>query len=152
MAAHISTAEAQAWLETTKLDITTLDTELEVAISLQVLSRLAVAFDVTQWTSNTSTPKLVRKIIAMMYAAAYYNRQYSEEEGTNQYADQLHTYAMNLIKGILEGSVIITDGDPSTAKDFSTPIFYPTDESSNREPTSENPSLGPRKFSMGTIW
>lgn len=150
--AHITLAEAQAWLEETKLTLSVLDQELESAISLEVLSRLAIVFDITKWTSTTVTPNLVRKIIAMMYAAAFYNRQYSEEEGTNEYANQLRQYAMNLVKGILEGSVIITDDDPTTPKDFGSPIFYPTDGSSHREPTARNPSLGPSKFSMGTIW
>ena len=64
--ARIELADAQAWAEPFKLPLTSLESGLEDSISTQVLAKLAIAFDTSPWTTFSTTPELVRKIIAMM--------------------------------------------------------------------------------------
>jgi hypothetical protein len=58
--------------------------------------------------------------------------------------------ANELTQGLLDGSVLLED--EITPPPDTGPSFYPTDESSLLEPTPEDSSLGPEKFSMGQIW
>jgi hypothetical protein len=145
--AHITAAQAQAWAEGTKLTITSLDTELEDQLAEEVIRQLQSAdIDTSTWTNETTTPKLVRVIIAKLYVAWVYDRQYSEdiEQGSN-YADRLKANANNLIAGLIAG---IIELDPTTAS-AGQPVFYPTDASSAQLPTTDDLSLGPAAFSMG---
>jgi hypothetical protein len=101
---NIVVAEAQAWLETTKANLgATLDVELEASIATQVLARVGSSYDTSTWTDSNTTPKLVRKIIAMKYASWYYQRQYSEDGSANDYALLLNAQAETLLAGIVEG-------------------------------------------------
>ena len=146
MAAHITVPEAQAWAEQTKLTISTLDTELEAHLAAEVITRLSSAFDTTTWTSDVTTPKLVRTIISKLYVAWVYDRQYSEDiEQGNNYADRLKQNAEGLMIGLIDGTIELP-GLPDTS---GSPAFYPTDASSAQEPTFLDPSLGPAAFSMG---
>ena len=150
---NIGIQEARAWCEKTKLDLgTSLDDELETSIANQVLGQVAQAYDVSSWTTSATTPQLIRSIIAMYYVAWYYSRTYAEDTpaGTTTYGDLLRQRADALLAAIIEGSIVLTDV-PST-DDFGSPVFYPTDESSAEEPTSDDSSLGPEKFTMGVIW
>jgi hypothetical protein len=150
--ANISTADAQAWAELTKLTVSTLDADLETQIATQVLSRIAQAYDVSGWTNSTNTPKLVKNIIAMMYVSWLYSKTYSEDEtGSNEYAIRLLAYAETLILGIISGANDL-DETPEQVGPTTTPSYYPTDASSALEPTSDDPSLGPAKFTMGNVW
>ena len=152
MTAHISLAEAQAWLESTKLTLSTLDDAIEVQISSQVLSRLAAAYpvDVLTWVSAATTPQLVRSIISMFYAGWCYDRQYSENPDDNSYADRLRAWAEQLLMGIIGGIIDIPEvpGLPTIGE----PVFFPTDASSAACPTSTNPSDGGPKFLMGKVF
>jgi hypothetical protein len=152
MAARISLAEAQTWLEQTKLTLSTLDAAMEAQISAQILSRLAAAYptDVLTWTTETNTPPLVRSIISMFYAGWSYDRQYSENPEDNSYADRLRAWAEQLLTGILEGTIDIPEvpGLPTIGE----PAFFPTDASSANEPTDDNPSDGGPKFLMGKVF
>jgi hypothetical protein len=145
MTNHITPAEAQAWAEGTKLTIATLDNELELHLSTEVIDRLASAFDTSTWVDSATTPKLVRTIISKLYVAWFYDRQYSEDiEQGNNYADRLKANAETLIAGLIAGTI----GLPGVA-DTVGPVFYPTDASSAQQPTVDDPSLGPAAFSMG---
>jgi hypothetical protein len=77
-------------------------------------------------------------------------RQYSEDVGTqeNTYALKLDANAEMLIAGILDGSIEI----PGTISTTTDPAYYPTDASSAQDPTDLDPSLGPAKFSMTTVF
>jgi hypothetical protein len=145
--AHIMPEEARAWAEGSKLSVTALDIDLESQISEEVLRRLDSGFDVTGWTSETTTPNLVRVIIAKMYIAWLYDRQYSEDiEAGSNYADRLKANAELLMAGLLDGTIELPGVDAGTS---GTAVFYPTDASSALEPTSDDLSLGPAAFSMG---
>jgi hypothetical protein len=103
--ANIELGEAQAWLEETKGFLgAELDPVLEESIAAQVLSRVASSYDTSAWISAATTPSLVRKVIAMKYAAWFYQRQYSEDDGVNEYALFLNAQADILVDGIVSGA------------------------------------------------
>lgn len=152
--AHITVAEAQAWLESSKLTLPSLDTQQEAQIASQVLARVVSAYPeaAPTWIDSATTPSLIRSIIAMMYTGWYYDKTYSENPEDNAYADRLRARATELIEGIVAGSIDIeeVEGLPS----IGTPVFYPTDASSapDAKPTEADPSAGPPLFSMGKIF
>lgn len=149
--ALITVEEANSWADQVKLNLSVLDSELEESMATQVLARVSQAYETTSWVSSGTTPKLIRKIIAMMYVGWYFQRTYSEEEETNSYGLMLIAQAERLIEGIVTGSLSLPDSsEPSLNVDA--PSFYPTDASSLLTPTVDDPSLGGAKFSMGTIW
>lgn len=149
--ARITPADAQGWAESTKLTLSSLDASLVGQIESEVLGRLNSAYDTTGWTDNTNTPSLVKVIIAKLYVSWFYDRQYSEnqDEG-NDYAALLRTNAEMLITGLLDGTIDIP-GVPQAGSGLG-PIFYPNDSSSALEPTADDQSLGPAKFSMGKVF
>jgi hypothetical protein len=148
---HITVANAQAWTEKTKLDLgATLDGELEDQLSLQVLAKVAGTVDTSTWVDQSTTPRIIKSVIAMLYAATWYRRTYSEESDTPTYADILQGMAENLLEGILAGTVDIVE--ITTDDTISEAQSYPTDTSSALSPTVDDPSLGPNAFSMSTIW
>jgi len=145
---RIAVTDAQGWVEGTKLTISTLDTKLSDQIETEVLGRLS-AFPTSTWIDTTSTPALVKVIIAKMYVAWLYDRQYSEDiEAGNNYADRLKQNAEMLMEGLIDGTIQLP-GVPDVA---GTPAYYPTDASSAMDPTFDDPSLGPAAFSMGMIF
>lgn len=152
MTTHITLAEVQAWLERTKLTLTSLDDSMEAQVASKVLARVASAYptQVSSWVDYLTTPTLLRSIMAMQYAGWFYDRQYSENPEDNSYADRLRAEAESLLVGIIDGTVDVPEvpGLP----EITNPEFYPTDASSAARPTWEDPSLGPAKFSMGKIF
>jgi len=143
---RITAREAQAWVEGTKLTISTLDTDLLELLEEEVIQQLASITDTSIWIDSTSTPRLVRVIISKMYVAWLYDRAYSEDiEQGNNYADRLKDNAQMLMTGLLAGTIEL----PGVPDISGSPVFYPTDASSGMEPTSDDPSLGPAAFSMG---
>lgn len=147
--ARITPAEAQAWGERTKLKLDTLDTALLDHLEAEVLGQIGGTYDTSTWVDTTSTPKLVRTIIAKLYVAWFYDRQYSEDtDSGNPYAANLKANAAMLIEGIVDGSITIPGVD-NTAGEIA---FYPTDASSMLDPRDfpDDPSVGPAVFSMTT--
>lgn len=147
--ARILLADAQAWAEGTKLPFSSLDYNLLSQVETQVLTLLQScgidATSISTWTSDTTTPALVKSIIAMSYVAWYYDRQYSEEQSEgNDYAAMLRAHAKMLMDGICDGSVDLPD-IPGTTGAVG---FFPTDASSALQPTREEPSLGGPYFHM----
>lgn len=122
----ISAEEARAWGDHVKLDLASLDTELEASVASQVLARVANVYDVSSWLTPETTPSLVRKITAMMYTGWYINRTYSEEEPNSDYALMLIGQAERLLDGIVDGSLDLPEVEApmlSTGQ----PSGYPTD-------------------------
>jgi len=149
--ARITPTDAQGWAESTKLNLSTLDVSLVGQIEQEILSRLDSVFVTTGWTDSTNTPALVKVIISKMYVAWFYDRQYSENQSQgNDYAAMLRVNAEMLMSGLLDGTIDIP-GEPGTGMGLG-PSFYPNDASSALEPTPEDPSLGPAKFSMGKMF
>jgi hypothetical protein len=167
---HITSEEAQAWAEQTKLSLpATLNDALEDQIAAEVLSALTSQYDVSTWVDESSTPKLVKTIMAMKYVAWVYLRQYSEDENIQgNYGNLLRADADRMIAGINNGSLAIVEV-PADQVDAGQPLFYPTDASSAMSVTDgsfdggrpidqvaggtqEDTSVGPAKFSIGTLW
>lgn len=150
--ARITPREAQGWAEGTKFAVNdpfqTQDNDLLDQIEEEVIARVSNAYDTSSWTDENSTPRLVRVAIAKLFVAWSYRRAYSESitEEDAIYAAKLEQNAETIIQGILDGSIEVPDEPPSAT---STPLFYPTDASSALEPTRDDMSLGPAKFSMG---
>ena len=152
--ANIAAVDANAWSSPSKLALVDpLDVALEAQVSAEVLSRIGDTYNTSSWTGPTTTPILVKKIIAMMFVGWYYQRTYSEDEDTNSYGLMLISQAERLLAGIEAGDITVIGSDPSTT-DLSTSSasFYPTDASSASSPTLDDMSLGGPKFTMGTIW
>lgn len=159
MAAHITTSDVQSWLETTKLSVSTIEPNLEAQVSAEVLGKLGQTFsaNVPLWVDSTTTPQIVRQVIAMYYASWIYDRAFSEvetNEAVTSYGAVLRTWATSLLNSIITGSVEILDSPANAATG---PIFYPTDTSSTWEAWRINTdcndnSLGPAKFGMGKVF
>lgn len=149
--ALITPSDAQGWAEKTKLTLSTLDVSLLEQIETEILARLSSIYTTTSWVSPTTTPAVVKVIIAKTYTAWFYDRQYSEnqDEG-NDYAAMLRTNAEMLMSGLIDGTIDIPGETPTGAGSGAS--FYPNDASSAELPTSEDPSLGPAKFSMGLVF
>lgn len=145
---HIAEVNVQAWLEESKLEVGSLNIELEAQITSEVLGRISRAgYDVLSWTDSTTTPKLVKKIISMLYAGWFYDRAYSETADTNQYAQRLKKAAETLILGIIGGTIDIEEvtGDEL----FGDPLFFPNDQSTAMMPDEFEVGDGPSVFGMG---
>lgn len=150
--ANITVEEAQAWCQRNKLDLgSALDGALEVQVASPVLARIGTTYDTSSWVSSSTTPQIVKTIIAMYYVAWTYDKLYSDDnDDTNAYADKLMAAADAALANILDGTTEIPGVDPTS--NSGAPSFYPTDASSALDPTVEDPSLGGAKFSMGTIF
>ena len=147
--ARIQLADAQGWVESTKLTLPSLDVSLLNQLEEEIISRLHTAYDTTLWLDPVTTPSIVKVIIAKTYAAWVYDRQYSENQDQgNDYAAMLRTNAEMLITGLIDGTIDI----PGVSQIGGIPSFYPNDASSALLPTPEDPSLGPAKFSMGKMF
>jgi hypothetical protein len=158
--AHITTSDVQTWLETTKLTISTIEPTLEADVSAEVLARLATQYGAYTplWVDSTTTPQIVKQIIAMLYAGWIYDRAYSEvetNEALTSYGAVLRSWAMTLINDILGGSVPIAEIGSSPIAEA--PVYYPNDASSTTDAWQANTdeddnSLGPAKFGMGKVF
>lgn len=128
MSAHVTVAEVQQWLETSKLDLSgSFDLDLEASAAELVLSRLRAGYATDTWVDESTTPTLVRMIIAMFVAGWTYDRSFSEQgTETTSYGKQLESAAMDLLGGLVAGSSILSEG--SLERDATSyPAFWPTD-------------------------
>lgn len=149
--ASIELADAQAWIEPTKLTLSALDEQLEAQIVTQIYSRLFGTFNTTTWNSPATTPAIVRSIIAMYYVAWTYDKYYSDDAEANAYAERLRAYADANIAGLVAGAIELIEL-PDANVGVSSPTFFPNDASSANSPTRDNPSDGPPSFTMGTVF
>lgn len=160
MAAHIATTDVQAWLETTKLTVPSIEVALETQVSGEVLGRLTETYSgfTSEWVDTSTTPEIVKKVMAMMYAGWFYDRQYAEvisQEPASSYGLVLRTWATALLTDIISGAVSIEEIAPN--QPAVAPVFYPTDVSSTWDAWRTNTdcddqSLGPAKFGMGKVF
>lgn len=151
--ARVTAAEVQGWLDGAKITISTLDTELIANIEEETLARLNAIYDVSVWTNNSNTPKIIRTVISKYYASWLIDRFYSENsiENTSVYAKRLCDNADMVMTGIIEGQITVSDsGGTTVVPDVPrTASFFPTDSSSSQTPTFDDPSLGGPYFSLG---
>lgn len=149
--AHITLGDAQAWIEPSKLTLSTLDTTLENAVSSQVFAQLGSVYNTADWVDEMDTPDVIRGLISMYYVSWIYDRTFSSDGNNNpgDYATRLRQRADMLLTSIVAGDVDIPEQPTSTVSE---PSFYPNDASSALEPSRDDPSLGPAAFTMGTVW
>jgi|ERR1041384_2921449 len=147
--ARVSLEDVQAWVEPTKLKPSSLDLDHLSQIEEEVLARIASAYDTSTWVDKSTTPRLIQVIIAKVYTGWLYDKFYSENQNyPNNYARMVRSNAENLIQGILNGTIEI----PGVTTTISSAVFYPNDASSALAPTTDDPSLGPAKFSLGKVF
>lgn len=148
--ARVQLSEVATWVEPAKVPITVLDPELLSALEEEVLVQLAPQYTTTTWVDPATTPKIVRVIIAKMYASFHIDRAYSEnQDGGNDYAARIMANANMLLTGLVSGSFELPESPPGNA---STPSFFPTDFSSAQTATSDNPEFGGPYFSLGRVF
>jgi hypothetical protein len=140
---HITLAEAQAWLEGSRVTLGLADTELEASASEVVFSQLRGRFDVSPWVDETTTPKLVRTVIAMLHDAWYVQRVHADQDDLSPYARKLESLAMTLLGGLAGGSIDLDIVIPRAT--FSLLAFYPMQADTDA-------GTAPRAFSMGSVF
>jgi hypothetical protein len=149
--ARVTLQQCQAWAEPTKLSLEKLDADLLSQIETEVLGRIASTYDIGTWIDEATTPSLVRTAVAKKYVAWFYERQYSENvsDSGSSYAQRLDANAEMIIMGLIDGTIELPGVNIGSGGE---PVFYPTDQSSALDPTLADPSLGPARFSMGTVF
>lgn len=146
----ITVEDVRGWVETTKLNIETLDLNFLPQLETELFARLGTVYSTTGWVDPASTPLLVRVIVAKYYAAWTYDRYYSENQSqSNEYADKIRMNADMLMGGLIDGTIELPGVTPVSVPN---PAFYPNDASSAMEPTVDDPSLGPARFSLGKLF
>lgn len=147
---RITVEEVRGWVEVTKLNVQDLDLNFLPQLETEVLAKISTVYDTTTWIDAASTPALIRVILTKMYAGWIYDRAYSENQSeANPYAAMLKENAGMLLQGLIDGTIELP-GIPATSSP--NPSFYPNDASSAMEPTFEDPSLGPARFSLGKVF
>lgn len=159
---HINSYDVNAWFESTKLDLSPdprrpategLNEELEEQVSSYILTRLGAQFPTyTTWVDRDTTPVIVRTLIAMWYAAAYYDLHYADDAENNAFADKLRQMVELQLSGILSGQIPIPELPDENQTTSGQPSFFPNDLSSSLEPTPDNPSDGGPYFMMGSVF
>lgn len=128
--AHVSVAEVQHWLDPEKLHIAENDALPEDdQISPFVFGRLATIYNVAAWDTPSTTPSVVRKIIAMLIAANRYNKVYSEtDDAGNRYAGKLEGVAWDRVNMIVNGQISLFDATGDVLiTNLTDTEFWPTD-------------------------
>lgn len=147
---RITVEEVRGWVEVTKLNIQDLDLNFLPQLETEVFTKIGTVYDTSTWVDPATTPDIIRVIITKLYAGWIYDRAYSENQAeSNPYAAMLKENAGMLIQGLIDGTIEIP-GVPATSNPD--PSFYPNDASSALEPTTDDPSLGPARFSMGKVF
>jgi hypothetical protein len=112
---YLDSDDVQPWLETTKLTIGSIEAALESTFINTVFGRVSARYTTTTWNDEASTPGLVIQVVAMLYAAAFYRRQYSEDlEGDPAWPVWLektaNTTLMQIVDGTIDLPVVIDPG------------------------------------------
>lgn len=129
--------DASAWADGSKLVIDALDGDLAESVTTGVYDRVRVMYNTAAWVGPSSTPSLIRKIMAMQYVAWLYERTYSEDGAGNTYANRLFLESEMLLNNLVSGVIVLEDV-PSLAgtTGLGSPLYEVT------EPV----------FTMGQIW
>jgi len=122
--AYTLTEQVQEWIDSTKLNITTVDPILVETAQTMVFSRLVRVYPMaaTAWVdgggviSQTNAPALVQKAVSLLIASWVYGRAYAEvtAEDENKYALRLESMAEDIVAAIESGIITLIDVDPTT--------------------------------------
>jgi hypothetical protein len=89
-----------------------------------VIGYISAVADTSSWIDSSTTPGLVKTLIAKFYVAWLIDRQYSEDEDLSAYAALLRATAMTLQTSILDSSIDIPN---AVVNSDGLPSVYPTD-------------------------
>lgn len=90
------------------------------------------------WTTPDSTPSLIRAIGGRLVAAAAYRLRYSEDSLDDpEYAQFKYNEAMNLLMGVINGSIILTEV-PTESAQFDNTYFWPNSTTDGPKFTMED--------------
>lgn len=128
----ITLDDVQSWFTTDRLSLElTDDIPEESNISPQVLAVVSNRYDTSTWIDPTSTPRLIRSVIAARVAALRYRKVYADQmEGEFEYSTWLEEWALTTLNGIADGSLPLLDvptDDLTEAQSAASISFFPTD-------------------------
>jgi len=149
---HVTPDDLNAFADGRKITFNDIDVGLEETLSTQVLARISQVYDTSTWVDETTTPPLIKSIIAMQYVGWYFERTYSEDANISNYGTMLIAESNTLTDGLANGQIDIPGLPTGINTGLTQPSFYPDDNSSASETTYDDMSLGPAKFSMGMVW
>ena len=110
--AYINIALANAWTDKDRLNLTTIDADLENQIASQVIERASQAFDTSLWQNTATTPTIIKSIIAMMYVGrSGQARTQDNINGVDNYWTKLVEDAMRLLDSVIRGELVLRDDD-----------------------------------------
>jgi len=91
------------------------------------------------WSDPETTPGLIRAVVGRLVAAFYYRQRYSEDSLDDPlFAQNKYNEAMELLRGILDGTVVLEEVTDDVGADHLTiNDFWPND------------TTDPPKFTMG---
>ena len=139
--AILTTALVNAWTDKDRLNLTTLDNDLESQIASQVIAQASQAFDTSSWISEATTPMLIKSVMAMMYAGReYQNRNIDAVDDITFYGSKLIQDAEALLNNIISGLIVLKDTT-------NTVVPMSTSSKISYEPIESNPA-----FSMEMIF
>lgn len=126
MANVVAQPEVQNWLEPTKTEIRSDPSETIAHVQRRVFGQLSNAFEeVETWLGPSTTPDLVRDIIAMWTAGLIFNKFYAQQSTQfSGYGNMLISDAKSLLQGLIDGSIEIEEELTEKPKDL--PAFWPT--------------------------
>lgn len=118
-----------AWTDKDRLNLTSLDAELESQIASQVIAQASQAFDTSLWTSANNTPTLIKSVMAMIYAGRMYqNRNIDSVDDLTFYGSKLIQDANALLDNIIGGLIVLKDAVTGVVISMANPsqiIFEP---------------------------
>lgn len=80
------------------------------------------------WTSPDTTPGLIRSIVGRLVAAFHYRQRYSEDSLDDPlYAQNKYNEAMELLRGVLDGTVVLEEVTVAGADHLTSKDFWPND-------------------------
>lgn len=148
--ARVLREEVQGLVERTKVPLVALDLDMLAHLEEIILAKVGTVYTTTTWVDSASTPPLIKTIISMKYASFHIDKAYAENQDSgNDYAARLDQSADSLLRGLVDGTITLPG---IIAANPSSPSFYPNDASSAQQPTPDDMSLGPSKFSMGKVF
>jgi hypothetical protein len=143
---YLTTKSVQAWLHSSKYEITAIDTELETAAKEIYFGEFGQRYDTSSWTNASTTPQLVLTVMSMYVASVYLRRAVSQDDGYASYADWLEKRVETLCTAIVNGSIELPATMDTTSSLGGGPLFFPTDDSTALSPN--DPESSPRSFTM----
>lgn len=138
----ILAADANAWADHLKINITTLDADLESQIVAEVFGAVSSRYSTNTWLNSATTPVVIKQIIAMKYVGWLFHRTYSTDTEPGVYGSLLLRDAQTLLDGVVSGYTVVVDPITAIALSESTAEGSIASELVDTDP----------KFSMDTVW